>query len=169
MSVEALDRLVRQIASQIRWRRAEHYGLRGAFYGALLAAALLIFKQSLGVAALPAAAAALIIGAVAGVVLGLAKKVPAPDAARLADRAFGLDDRVATALEWAGRPDRTPLVDALVADATERVAGLTVRQIIKRHGSREARLLAVPLAAAVVLALAPAVPVPSLKLPNLSA
>ena len=169
MSVEALDRLVRQIASQVRWRRAEHYGLRGAFYGALAAVGLLIFKQSLGVAALPAALAVLVVGAVAGVALGLAKKVPTTDAARLADRAFGLDDRVATALEWAGRPDRTPLVDALVVDATERISGLTMRQIVRRRASREARLLAFPAAAVVVLALAPAIPVPSLRLPDLSA
>jgi hypothetical protein len=166
--VETLDRLVRQIASQVRWRRAEHYGLRGAFYGALAAAGVLVFKQSLGAYAVPAALALLIAGALAGAVVGLLKKIPVLDAARLADRAFGLDDRVATALEWAGRPDRTPLVDALVVDATERIASLTVRQIVRRRASREARLLALPVAAAVVLALAPAVPVPSFRLPDLS-
>jgi hypothetical protein len=169
MTVEALDRLVRQVAAQVRWRRAEHYGLRGAFYGSLAAVAILVFKQSLGVASAPAAVGALVAGALVGVVLGLARAVPAPDAARLADRAFGLDDRVATALEWAGRPDRTPLVDALVVDATERVSRLTLRQIVPRRASREARWLALPAAAAAVLLLAPAVPVPSIRLPALSA
>ena len=48
MNVETLDRVVRQVATQVRWRRAEHYGLRGAFYGALAALAVLIFKQTLG-------------------------------------------------------------------------------------------------------------------------
>jgi hypothetical protein len=169
MTLETLDRLVRQVAAQVRWRRAEHYGLRGAFYGALAAVGILIFKQSLGAVAVPAAVAALVAGALVGVVLGLTRKVPTADAARLADRAFGLDDRVATALEWAGRPDRTPLVDALVFDATEQVSGLSVRQIVRRRASREARLLALPVAAAVVLALAPAVPVPSIRLPALTA
>jgi hypothetical protein len=169
MSVENLDRLVRQVASQVRWRRAEHYGLRGAFYGALGAVGVLIFKQSLGTPAIPAAGALLVLGALVGAAVGLAKKVPVADAARLADRAFGLDDRVATALEWANRPDRTPLVQALVVDATERTGSLTMRQIVRRRSSREARLLAVPAAAAVALALAPAVPVPSFKLPDLSA
>jgi hypothetical protein len=167
--VETLDRLVRQIASQVRWRRAEHYGLRGAFYGALAAAGVLVFKHALGAFALPAALALVVVGGLAGVVWGLMKKVPVLDAARLADRAFGLDDRVATALEWAGRPDRTPLVDALVVDATHRIANLTVRQIVRRRGSREARFLVLPVAAAAVLALAPAVPVPSLRLPDFSA
>jgi hypothetical protein len=169
MTVEALDRLVRQVASQVRWRRAEHYGLRGAFYGALAAVALLIFKQSLGVVALPAALGALVAGALIGAAVGLARTVPTADVARLTDRAFGLDDRVATALEWAGRPDRTPLVDALIVDATAQVSSLTMRQIVRRRASREARLLALPVTAAVVLALAPAVPVPSVRLPDLSA
>src|SRR5262245_35390366 len=141
MNVEALDRLVRQVASQVRWRRAEHYGLRGAFYGSLAAVALLVFKLSLGVAAVPAAVGLAVAGALIGVVWGLVKAVPSADAARLADRAFGLDDRVATALEWAGRPDRTPLVDALVADATERTSSLAMRQIVRRRTSREAKLL----------------------------
>jgi hypothetical protein len=169
MSVETLDRLVRQVAAQVRWRRAEYYGLRGAFYGALAAVGVLIFKASLGFAALPAALALLVAGALAGVAVGLAKKVPAFDAARLADRAFGLDDRVATALEWGRRADRAPLVDALVADATERTSGLVMRQIVRRRPSREARLLALPVAAAVALVVAPAVPVPSIKLPDFSA
>jgi hypothetical protein len=168
MSVESLDRLVRQVAGQVRWRRAEHYGLRGAFYGALAAVAVLMFKQSLGLFALPAAAGALVAGALVGAAIGLARQVPTADAARLADRAFGLDDRVATALEWAGRPDRTSLVDALVVDATEQTTGLTMRQVVRRRGSREARLLAVPVAAGVLLALAPALPVPSIRVPDLS-
>ena len=58
MSVEALDRFVQQVVSQVRWRRAEHYGLRGAFYGALGAVVVLIFKETLGAWTLPAAAGA---------------------------------------------------------------------------------------------------------------
>ena len=124
MGVEALDRFVQQVVSQVRWRRAEHYGLRGAFYGALGAVVVLIFKETLGAWTLPTAAGAFVLGTVIGMVVGLAKKVPVADAARLADRAFGLDERVATSIEWANRPDRSPLVAALVADASERVATL---------------------------------------------
>jgi hypothetical protein len=84
------------------------------------------------------------------------------------DRAYGLHDRVATALEWGPRADRPPLAAALVADAVQQTSGLVMRQIVRRRASREARWLVVPVAAAVALALAPALPVPSIKLPHLS-
>jgi hypothetical protein len=166
--VAALDRLVRHVASQVRWRRAEHYGLRGAFYGALGAVALLLFRQALGEWAMLAAASVFVVGALIGAGFGLARRVPVRDAARLADRGFGLDDRVATAIEWAQRPDRTPLVDALVADATARVERLPSHQIVARRWSKESRLVLVPIAVAVVLAVMPPVPLPSVHLPQIS-
>src|SRR3989475_7841974 len=113
---QAIEVLVRRVARQVGVRRAEHWGMRGAFWGALLAAAVLAFKAVLGLAALVLAPALVLLGALAGAAYGLARRVAPRDAARLADRAFGLADRVATALEWADHPDRTPLVDALVAD-----------------------------------------------------
>src|SRR5439155_3780687 len=83
-------------------------------------------------AALVLAPALVLLGALAGTAYGLARRVAPRDAARLADRAFGLADRVATALEWADHPDRTPLVDALVADTVARVLALEPRQIVRR-------------------------------------
>jgi hypothetical protein len=79
----------------------------------------------------------------------------------VADRAFGLNDRIATAVEWAGRPDRTPLVDSLLADAAARVEGLRIRQVVRRVVPREGKLLPLPLAAAALLVLAPPLPMPS--------
>jgi hypothetical protein len=38
-----LDALVRRIASQVRWRRAEHFALRGVFWGAVAGAVVLLF------------------------------------------------------------------------------------------------------------------------------
>src|SRR5262249_55978372 len=111
---EALARLVQRVARQVRWRRAEHHALRGLFYGATAGALVLVLKSPFGVWALPAAGGLTLLGILAGGLWGFFQRVPTPDAARLADGAFGLQDRVATALEWAGRPDRTPLVDALV-------------------------------------------------------
>jgi hypothetical protein len=102
-------------------------------------------------------------------VFALSLRVPRSDVARLADRAFGLDDRITTALEWAGRPDRTPLVDALVADAADRVRRLQLRRIVPRALPREAKLLPVPLLVSVALFLAPAIPLPSGRLPDFSA
>jgi hypothetical protein len=100
--------------------------------------------------------------------MGLLKRVSPADAARIADRAFGLDERLSTALEWADRGDRTPLVDSLVADATARVEGVQRRQVVRRIFPREARMLPVPVVLAVVLALAPPVPLPRASLPDFS-
>src|ERR1043166_6070814 len=113
---DALGRLVRQVVSQGRWRRVEHYGMRGAFYGALAAVVPLVVKGPLASWAIPLGAALVIAGALAGALVGATKRIAPVDAARLADRAFGLADRVTTALECAARPDRGPMADALIAD-----------------------------------------------------
>ena len=99
---------------------------------------------------------------------GAFKRTPSSDAARLADRAWGLEDRVATAIEWAGRSDRTPMVDALVADVLGRIDKLEPRVAARRVIPRDGRFLPIPLALAVLLALSPAVPLPSGRLPNFS-
>src|SRR6059036_2754316 len=93
--------LLRGIRREIRRRRAEYYGLRGAFWGALAGVVILLAKPALGGAAPWAAAALVILGAAAGVAYGAARGVRRSDVARGADRAFGLHDRVATTLEWA--------------------------------------------------------------------
>src|SRR5881628_1290053 len=157
---QAIEVLVRRVAREVRVRRSEHWGLRGAFWGGLAAVVVLSFKAGLGTAALVVAPALVALGAVAGATYGLTKRVDPHDIARLADRAFDLADRVATALEWADHPDRTPLVDALVADTVERVSALESRQIVRRAIPLEGRWLGVPLLAGLVLALAPAIRLP---------
>src|SRR5947199_401143 len=128
--------------------------------------ALVAPKGPLGPRAVLAAGALPLAGALLGAAWGALKQTSPADAARLADRAFGLEDRVATALEWAERPDRTPLVDTLVADATERVERLQPRQIVRRILPREAHFLPLPLVVALALTLAPALPLPSPRLPD---
>jgi hypothetical protein len=161
-----LDRLVRRVMAQVRRRRIEHYAVRGLFWASLPAVGVLALKAALGPRALPAAAALLVAGVLLGACWGAFKRTTRADAARLADRAFGLEDRVATALEWAERADRTPLVDALVADATARVESLPARQIVQRIMPREVRFLPVPVLAALVLTLSPPLPLPSPRLPD---
>ncbi|HEV8614670.1 MAG TPA: hypothetical protein VGU22_04180 [Methylomirabilota bacterium] len=158
---ESLQRLARSVATQVRWRRIEYHALRGAFWAALPAVLVLVFKGPLGILAIQLAAGLFVGGIVLGILWGATRRTATADAARLADRAFGLDDRIATALEWANRPDRTPLVDAQIADATERVERLAPRRIVRRILPREARALPVPLALAVGLLLAPALPMPT--------
>lgn len=163
-----LQRAVADVSRQIRVRRAEFYGLRGLFGGSLGALLPLVLRDSLGGQSFMWAGACLVVGALAGAAIGYLMPLPAGEAARLADRGYGLQDRIATALEWADRPDRTPLVDALVADAVERARSLEGRRVIHRRFPREARFVPVPLVVGVALALAPAIPLPQGSLPSFS-
>ena len=161
-----LHRLVQQVIREVRLRRAEFWGLRGLFIGAVAAAIPLLVRERFGTGAVVAAGGLLIAGALIGALVGYLRRVSPAEAARLADRGFGLQDRVATVLEWADHPERTPLVDALVADTVARVSTRPERRIIARHWPREARFVPVPLALGVVLALAPPIPFPKGALPN---
>jgi len=165
---EVLDRLVRAVAAQIRWRRVEHYALRAGFYGVLAGLVPLFAKSVVGPWALTVAAIVVGIAVVVGGVYGFAKTIPTLAAAAVADRAFGLHDGVATALEWGDRADRSPLVECLVADAEARVGQLSVRQVVGREWPREARWLPFPIMAALVLAWAPSLPLPAGRLPDFS-
>ncbi|HET9314925.1 MAG TPA: hypothetical protein VFQ51_05020, partial [Vicinamibacteria bacterium] len=164
-----LHRLVQHVTREVRLRRAEFWGLRGLFVGALAAAVPLVARERFGTAAIVAAVALLAAGGLIGACIGYTRKVPPGEAARLADRGFGFQDRVATALEWADRPDRTPLVDALVTDAVARASQRAERRIVPRLWPWEAKLIPVPLALGLVLALAPPIPFPKAALPNFSA
>src|SRR5258705_5149302 len=161
-----IEGLLRRIRREIRRGRAEYYGLRGAFWGALAGVVILLAKHAVGGAAPWTAAALVILGAAAGIAYGAARGVRRGDVARVADRAFGLDDRVATTLEWADRPDRTRLVDTLIADTVERVESLALRRVVKRVVPREGRILPLPVLACLVLAVTPPIPMPSGRLPD---
>src|SRR3989441_8886706 len=123
-----VEDLLRRIRREIRQRRAEFYGLRGAFWGGLAGLLVLLVKQGVGGTAPWVASGLVLVGALAGLVYGAARRIDRLDTARVADRAFGLHDRVATTLEWAERVDRTPLVEALVADTLARVEALQMKR-----------------------------------------
>ena len=90
-----IEGLLRRVAREIRRRRAEYYGLRGAFWGAVAAVAVLLAKHALGGHAAWIAASLMVLGAAAGIIYGAARGIRRADVARVADRAFGLSDRVA--------------------------------------------------------------------------
>ncbi|HLB15843.1 MAG TPA: hypothetical protein VJM14_12995 [Burkholderiales bacterium] len=162
----AIERLLRRVRVELRLRRAERGAWRGAFWGALAAVAALAMKGAIGALAVPLALALLGIGALAGALLGACRRVDTLDAARLADRALRLDDRVATSLEYAGASERSSLVGALLADTTARLEALPPRRMVARVVPREARALALPVLAAVVLAAAPPLPDPQTLIPE---
>ena len=163
-----LDRLVSDVAKQIRLRRAEFYGLRGLFVGALLALVPLVLRELLGPLGFAAAGSLLCAGFLVGAIYGFCLKVPPGDVARLADRGYQLQDRVATSIEWGVRSDRTPIVEALVADTTARVGSLARRRVIPRRIPRVAKLVPLPLAAGLLLSMAPPIPLPQGGLPSFS-
>jgi hypothetical protein len=163
-----LQGLVSNVAREIRLRRAEYYGLRGLFIGALTALPPLILRDLLGPLGPALAGAALVAGTLTGVLYGFLMTVPSAEAARLADRGYALQDRVATALEWDSHPDHPPIVGVLVADAVAHVERINARRIIPRRFPREAKLIPLPLAAGLLLAVAPPLPLPQASLPNFS-
>src|SRR5437899_9791106 len=137
-----IEGLLRRIRREIRRRRAEYYGLRGAFWGAVAGVAVMLAKHGIGAKAPWFAGGLMVLGLLVGVAYGTARGVRRGDVARVADRAFGLDDRVATTLEWADRPDRTRLVDSLVADTIARVEALEIKRVVLRVVPRVGLLLA---------------------------
>ena len=98
----------------------------------------LLLKESLGPWSYALAGLLLLAGALAGATWGLMLPLPPAEAARFADRGYALQERVSTALEWADREDRTPIVEALVADAAARVGihlDPNFRNAQGRHGA----------------------------------
>ena len=162
-----MEDLLRRIRREIRRRRAEFYGLRGAFWGGMAGLVVLLVKQGVGGTAPWVAGGLVLVGALAGLVYGAARRIDRRDTARVADRAFGLRDRVATTLEWAERADRTPLVEALVADTRARVEALQMKRVVRHELPGEARFLPLPLLACLVLALMPPIPMPSGRFPDM--
>ena len=61
-----IEGLLRRVGREIRRRRAEYYGLRGAFWGAVAGVAVLLAKHALAGRAPWIAAGLMVLGAMAG-------------------------------------------------------------------------------------------------------
>jgi hypothetical protein len=153
----SLQRLLAWVTTQVRRRRAEHGAWRGAFWGALLAAAMLAsqtwLQVWLGAHTEIAALVVLLALTLAGAAWGATRPMPQLASARLADRVYGLQDRLSTALEWSLAPAwadkpmaRAQLADTIAAvERLERSATRTSIAVIPRILPREARWLVMPL------------------------
>ncbi len=163
----ALSTLLQGIAAEIRRLRAERGAWRGGFWGGVVAAAVLAAKGWVGDAATVIALAAIVLGVLSGALLAAMRRVPPFMAARVADRAYALQDRVATALESSSLPSvpaPAALVQAQVADAVARVEALRAggglrRHVLERRLPRDAYWVLLPLLVAGALSLAPPLPV----------
>jgi hypothetical protein len=133
-------------------RRSVAWVIRGVIAGDLLAATVFAaaFVHSFSDAP-AAAAAALLAGVAAGAVIGIRRWPDWPESARAVDARFGLQDRLATALEL--RTSRSPLAVMQRADTGRRVAGLDLHETAcGEFHPREAGVAALTVALVLVLA-----------------
>jgi hypothetical protein len=162
----ALGLTISRLTRLIRQRRALFYGVRGLVWGLFLAIVPVALRATLGFWALPAAGGLAAGGALAGMLYGMLLRVPAMDALGLADRAFDLKDRLATAHELLGRTDRGALADAAIADAEGRAREIAVGRAVPWRWPREARILPAPVLVLAVLPYLPPVPIPDVSMPS---
>ncbi len=168
MEQEAAIRLaIQRLSRLIRWRRAAYYGLRGLAWGLGVALLPVALRAALGSYALPMAVAVPIGGTLGGALYGLAMRIPAGDAARVADRAFALHDRLGTALELLGGPEGGWLATAAIRDAADHVRRLNVGRAVPWRWPREGRLVPVAAVALAVLPYLPPIPALDVHLPSL--
>jgi hypothetical protein len=162
----ALRVTITRLTRLIRQRRAVFYGLRGLVWGLCLAIVPVALRTVLGQWALPAAGGLAGGGALIGVLYGLLLRVPPVDALGLADRAFDLKDRLATANELLGRPDRGPLAEAAIEDAEGHAGQIRPERAVPWRWPREVRVLPAPVLVLAALPYLPPVPIPDISMPT---
>jgi len=159
LTISRLTRLIRQ-------RRALFYGVRGLAWGLCLAVVPVVFRAQIGSWALLVAGGLAAGATVVGVLYGIVLRVPPVDALGLADRAFDLKDRLATAKDLLGRPDRGALADAAIADAEQHAGQIKLERAVPWRWPRELKILPVPVLALAVLPYLPPVPVLDVSMPS---
>jgi hypothetical protein len=162
----ALGLTITRLTRLIRQRRALFYGVRGLAWGLCLAVVPVALRAMVGPWALPAAAGVAAGGALAGVLYGILLRVPPVDVLGLADRAFGLKDRLATAHDLLARPDRGELAAAAIADAETHATQITLGRAVAWRWPREVKLLPAPVLALAVLPYLPPIPIPDVSMPS---
>jgi hypothetical protein len=164
----ALGLTIARLTQLIRQRRALFYGVRGLAWALCLAVVPVALRTMLGFWALPVAGALIAGGAVVGALYGVCLRVPPMDALGLADHVFGLKDRLATAHDLLGRPDRGTLADAAIEDAEGHARQIRLERAVPWRWPRELRLLPAPVLVLAVLPYLPPVPLLDVSLPNLT-
>jgi hypothetical protein len=158
-TISRLTRLVRQ-------RRALFYGVRGLTWGLCLAVVPVALRAMVGPWALPAAGGLAAAGLLVGLLYGMLLRVPPVDALGLADRAFDLKDRLATAHDLLGRQDRGALAEAAIEDAEQHARQITPGRAVSWRWPRELKLLPAPVLVLAVLPYLPPIPVPDVSMPS---
>jgi hypothetical protein len=162
----ALGLAISRLTRLIRQRRAVFYGVRGLAWGLCLAVVPVALRALMGPWALWVAGGLALGGGLLGVLYGALLRVPPVDALGVADRAFDLKDRLATAHDLLGRPERGALADAAIADAEAHAGQIALQRAVPWRWPREAKLLPAPVLALAVLPYLPPVPIPDVSMPS---
>jgi hypothetical protein len=162
----ALGLTISRLTRLIRQRRAVFYGVRGLAWGLCLAVVPVALRAIVGPWALTVAGGLAASGALVGALYGMLLGVPPLDALGVADRAFDLKDRLATAHDLLGRPDRGALADAAIEDAEEHARQIVLQRAVPWRWPRETKLLPAPMLVLAVLPYLPPVPLPDVSMPS---
>jgi hypothetical protein len=162
----ALGLTISRLTRLIRERRAVFYGVRGLAWGLCLAVVPVALRAMMGPWALPLAGGLAAGGALVGALYGMLLGVPPVDVLGVADRAFNLKDRLATAQDLLGRPDRGPLADAAIEDAEKHARQIALERAVPWRWPREAKLLPAPVLVLAILPYLPPVPLPDVSMPS---
>ena len=162
----ALGLTISRLTRLIRRRRAVFYGVRGLAWSLGLAVVPVALRAMVGPWALPLAGGLAAGGALVGALYGILLRVPPVDALGVADRAFDLKDRLATAHDLLGRPERGPLADAAIADAEAHARQIALERTVPWRWPREAKLLPAPVLVLAILPYLPPIPLPDVSMPS---
>jgi hypothetical protein len=162
----ALGLTISRLIRLIRGRRAVFYGVRGLGWGLCLAVVPVALRAMVGPWAVSLAVGLAAGGALVGALYGMLLRVPPVDALGVADRAFDLKDRLATAHDLLGRPERGPLAQAAIEDAEKHAGQIALERAVPWRWPREAKLLPAPVLVLAVLPYLPPVPLPEVSMPS---
>lgn len=147
MATLALEQNIDRIRSRIRLLLAVRWSVLFTLGGTALSLVVLVAAKLAGRPFwIEEDSLFLVLCALAGALFGATRRVTPFQAAVLTDRRLGLQERLSSALDFMGTAGQDPMAEALVADATERSAGIDVRAAYPVHAPRETRYLAAALA-----------------------
>jgi hypothetical protein len=162
----ALSLTISRLTRLIRQRRALYYGVRGLVWGLCLAVVPVVFRAQIGPWALHVAGGLAAGATLLGVLYGLFLRVPTIEALGLADRAFDLKDRLATAQDLLARPERSALAEAAIADAEQHARQLKFERAVPWRWPRELKILPAPILVLALLPYLPPVPALDVSMPS---
>ncbi|MHB1001812.1 MAG: hypothetical protein ACYC27_21440 [Armatimonadota bacterium] len=133
-SREILDNSIKRLRRRIRFLLAERYGLLGAGAGMVAASVMVLLSSRYDVLLdYRLWLVTILLGAVAGIVVGLTRNLRDLAVAMAADERTGLKERISTAITLPRDADLDDMEQALLTDAGGHISGLNPRDVFKRR------------------------------------